>query len=363
MSLTISKPQPIHGASAWRANSFKSMEDFTLQLPPEALQELEAASASEKFQTSSLEDLRAEDFPLQSLKKTMETIQDTLRNGRGFVVVSGIATDKYSVPQLEKFYWLIGSCLGIPVSQSAAGDFLGHVQDETKPGEKQAARSYKSRKALNMHTDAGDMMGLMCIRQAKSGGESVITSVHAIYNDVLEKASHVLSTLQRGFKYHRRGEQKDGSPIITPYYIPALGALDGTILSHYVRTTVELAGRDGEPLTDLEREALDTFDSFAGSPDNVLEFKLSPGQIFFANNYTTLHARSEFEDYDDPARKRLLLRLWLDARPEWNVPKELLVYENDEGRGGIDPKVGGKRAADEYILELAPDRKMPARSV
>jgi hypothetical protein len=214
-----------------------------------------------------------------------------------------------------------------------------------------------------MHTDAGDMMGLMCIRQAKSGGESVICSVHAIYNDILENAPHLLPTLQRGFRYHRRGEQKEGMPVITPYYLPALGDFNGTVLSHYVRTTIELAGRDGQALTELEREALDTFDSFAGSPRNVLEFKLSPGQIFFANNYTTLHARSEFQDDDDPAKKRLLLRLWLDALPEWNVPREYLVYENENGRGGIDPKAGGQRAADQYLFELAPDRKATAKTV
>ena len=38
---------------------------------------------------------------------------------------------------------------------------------------------------------------------------------------------------------------------------------------------------------------------------------LEPGDMQFANNYVTLHTRSAYEDHDDPAKKRLLWRLWL----------------------------------------------------
>jgi hypothetical protein len=33
----------------------------------------------------------------------------------------------------------------------------------------------------------------------------------------------------------------------------------------------------------------------------------------FLNNHVTMHSRSEYRDHSDPARRRDLLRLWLDV--------------------------------------------------
>jgi len=67
------------------------------------------------------------------------------------------------------------------------------------------------------------------------------------------------------------------------------------------------------------------------------------------NNYTVMHARSEFVDWDEPERKRLMLRLWLDvernARP---VVPQIHIYENIGGRSGIDPQPGRQPAVATY---------------
>jgi hypothetical protein len=44
---------------------------------------------------------------------------------------------------------------------------------------------------------------------------------------------------------------------------------------------------------------------------------LESGEINYLKNNAVLHARSEFVDFDQPERKRHLLRLWLTARGEW----------------------------------------------
>ena len=38
-----------------------------------------------------------------------------------------------------------------------------------------------------------------------------------------------------------------------------------------------------------------------------------PGDIQLLKNSTILHGRAAFEDWDDPARRRHLLRLWINA--------------------------------------------------
>lgn len=76
-----------------------------------------------------------------------------------------------------------------------------------------------------------------------------------------------------------------------------------------------------------------------------------------------LLARSEFEDWDEPERKRLMLRLWLDAesnRRRRPVVPQIHIYENAGGRSGIDPQPGrmpavaAYRTPDEMVRRPAP---------
>jgi hypothetical protein len=64
------------------------------------------------------------------------------------------------------------------------------------------------------------------------------------------------------------------------------------------------------------------------------------------HNHVVLHARTAYEDWTDPARKRHLLRLWLsahDARPLPPVFEERYgPLEAGRARGGIS--VPGARA-------------------
>jgi alpha-ketoglutarate-dependent taurine dioxygenase len=39
---------------------------------------------------------------------------------------------------------------------------------------------------------------------------------------------------------------------------------------------------------------------------------LRPGDMQFLNNHVIMHARTAFEDYPEPARRRDLIRVWLN---------------------------------------------------
>jgi hypothetical protein len=41
---------------------------------------------------------------------------------------------------------------------------------------------------------------------------------------------------------------------------------------------------------------------------------LLPGDLQFVNNYMLLHDRSGYEDFEEPDRKRHMLRLWLSVQ-------------------------------------------------
>jgi hypothetical protein len=79
------------------------------------------------------------------------------------------------------------------------------------------------------------------------------------------------------------------------------------------------------------------------------ETRLEAGEATFLNNHAILHARSEFEDWDTPDRKRLMLRLWLDAeRNVRPVVPQIHIYENAGGRSGIDKQPGRLPAVASY---------------
>ena len=47
-------------------------------------------------------------------------------------------------------------------------------------------RVYETNTHLPYHTDPSDVVGLLCLRKAKSGGISSLVSVASVYNEILE---------------------------------------------------------------------------------------------------------------------------------------------------------------------------------
>jgi len=48
---------------------------------------------------------------------------------------------------------------------------------------------------------------------------------------------------------------------------------------------------------------------------------LAPGDLQILNNYTTLHSRTEYEDFENSEEKRLLFRLWLAPPDSVQLPE------------------------------------------
>jgi alpha-ketoglutarate-dependent taurine dioxygenase len=68
-------------------------------------------------------------------------------------------------------------------------------------------------------------------------------------------------------------------------------------------------------------------EEIANSPEFHVEMDFMPGDIQLLNNAVILHAREAYTDFDEPDRKRHLLRLWLRASDFSSVEDTL--------RGGI----------------------------
>jgi alpha-ketoglutarate-dependent taurine dioxygenase len=76
-------------------------------------------------------------------------------------------------------------------------------------------------------------------------------------------------------------------------------------------------------LTAPQLEALDLVEAIANDPAFHVQMEFHPGDVQLLNNATILHSREAYEDDDDPARRRHLLRLWLSAHDFASVEAQL----------------------------------------
>jgi hypothetical protein len=342
---------------AWRGGDF-SKDDISFDLSRRHVAALEDVLLRIHGAGLLLGEISAEHCRHPALDHDLERVFDEIKEGRGVVIVRGLPVDGYSVEDVKTIFWALGTHFGRGVSQSALGDLLGQVRDETPPGQPESARGYLSRRELSLHVDLAQIVGLMCVRQAREGGYSQYASGLAVHNEILATRPDLMPVLYRGFPYHRRGEEAPTAPPITPYHVPVFSTRDGQVSVFMVREIINAAYRElNQEFTAEEIDAIDTFRTTARRLQ--FETRLEPGEASFLNNYTVMHARSEFDDWEDPEKKRLMLRLWLDverkARP---VVREIHIYENAGGRSGIDPQPGRLPAEAKY---RAPDADVRQR--
>ncbi|GAA4326446.1 TauD/TfdA family dioxygenase [Pigmentiphaga soli] len=253
------------------------------------------------------------DFDHPAVNALMAGLRDEIMHGRGAVIVEGLDPGRYDAERLERIYWGLGTHLGIGAAQSARGDRLGYVQNQA---DDEVKRGYRSLRELHMHTDSYELVGLMCVRKAKSGGLSGLVSGLALHNEILRTRPELLEPLYRGYRY-ASDEARFSSKAITDEAIPAFCAVDGVVSCCYEPAHMKNAAQYlGEPLPADLAQACDYFDELSMRDDLALRLQLQPGEFMLWHNYICLHSRTAFED--DPQQRRLLLRLWLsvpDGRP------------------------------------------------
>jgi hypothetical protein len=194
---------------------------------------------------------------------------------------------------------------------------LGHVRDLGRSSADPTTRIYQTRERQTFHTDSCDIVGLLCLKTAKSGGLSALVSAVTIYHEIRGQRPDLVAPLFQPIETDRRGEVPPGAK---PYFrIPVYSWHAGLLSVIYQRQYIESARRfsDVAPLTPKQIEALDLFDALANDRRLNMLMEFRPGDIQLVHNHTLLHDRTAFEDWPELERKRHLLRLWLapsDAR-------------------------------------------------
>ena len=233
-----------------------------------------------------------------------------LTQGPGFVRLRRFPIDGLTEVQTERAYLGLGRLLGEPVGQDRDANALTHIRDERRPAAP-GVRKYRTNLRQDFHSDGSDLVGLLCLHPARSGGESRIVSAHAVYNEMLRRAPHLVDVMYQPMPWDRNEEQGAGEP---PFFeLPPITDIDGTPRLFFIAWYIRDSQRhpDAPRLTENQRAALNLVESIANDPAFHIEMRFEPGDVQLLNNAVVLHSREAYADDDDPARRRHLLRLWL----------------------------------------------------
>lgn len=305
--------EPIASPAAWLGRQQRRLTDWIYRLSDSEISELDTALRAVKRKGLPLDAMTREDFPLPELAGTIREWVEVLHHGPGFILVKGFPADRYSKEDAGLIYWGIGRHMGVAVSQNAEGDLLGHVRDVGADARDPRVRLYKTRARQDFHTDGSDIIGLFCLRTARSGGESQIVSSVAIFNEILRRAPHLVPLLFEPFCWDRHGGESEGE---LPYWtFPICTYKGGRLRTFFAAWYIWQAQRhrDVPRLTPQQIELIELIEEIAHDPEFHLDMDFEVGDMQFLKNSVILHARGEYEDWEEPDRKRHLLRLWLAA--------------------------------------------------
>lgn len=296
----------------WRGPDMAARQNkWLFELTPDHIAEIKSAAEDLMSRGVSMADVTRDMFNLPTLAPEISKWRSEISRGRGFVVVRGLPVAEWGDAFSAYAYWGIGHHLGHPGAQNPQNELLGHVVDYGEEIDNPVVRRYRTTGNIDFHCDAADAVGLLCLRPARSGGQSRIVSSVAVYNEARRRAPEMTARLFEPFCLDRRDEQPEGQPgyiPIPPCRWSEAGGLKTFYHSEYFRS----AARHPEIEIDTPAaQLLDMYDEICASPEFQLDMWLEPGDMQFISNHTILHARTRYQDHADPAMKRHLLRLWL----------------------------------------------------
>jgi len=322
-----SRPRcPQSAPSTWRAEDLTPGE-WSIELSEDHREAIARSARAAVRAGLSPDTVTIDRFSLPDVVASIAEWSRALSDGRGFLLLRRFPIDLLDDAEVELAYVGLGLHLGVPMPQNAAGELLTHIRDDRLPESGPEVRLYRTRKRQDFHTDGADIIGLLCLHTAKSGGESRIASSGAVYNEMLRRRPDLLEVLYQPMFWDRQGGDDAGGQ--RWFELAPITDLDGSPRVFYIGWYIRDAQRHAEVprLTSQQLEAMALLESIANDPSVHVEMDFKPGDVQLLNNGRILHAREAYDDEDDPAARRHLLRLWLAAHRFTSLEQQL--------RGGI----------------------------
>ena len=191
----------ISDPSVWNGDELLQRADWLVQLTAADVDELsQAINATESIP---IDEINGANFPLSLLAERLASVQESLEYGSGAALIRGFPLQSFTEEQATRAFYAVATHIGTPISQSASGERIFHIRDAGFKKDDPRARGPNTNKKLSFHTDRCDVIGFMCLKQAKSGGENFLVSSTAVYNAIANSRPELLHELRQPFYYKR----------------------------------------------------------------------------------------------------------------------------------------------------------------
>ena len=306
--------EPVTGPRAWTRDTIHA-EDWRLPLPEACTEEIERLASTLARDPIPPFLLDAADYGLEACRAFMGEVRRRLEDGPGVVVVDRLPIEAMADRmRIEGVFWLLGAMVGRPVVQTRDGEVLIEVTD-TGVKKRIGVRGFRTNVAQPPHVDNSfnhtppDHVSLLCLRAAREGGASRFVSFYSVHNVLLAEHPALLERLYRPFYQDRQGDFWPDEP--QTVFFPVFELRPPDLRCRYTHFTIP-AGYEtaGVEMDDETRASFETMTRVVEDPALCCEFTLKPGELQFVNNRWCGHGRASYADDPDPARKRLMLRLW-----------------------------------------------------
>jgi len=233
--------EPIKGPSAWVGRDVRP-EDYGVELSAACRDEIRRAVDEIRAFPLPTIVLRPSDFAMPACREQMAHVRHILDRGVRFAIVDRLLLAEMDADEATAIYWILSSMISRPVAQKLDGTLVYDVLDtgqQALPGS--GVRPDKTNTEIRFHNDNAynntppDYVGLLCLRQAMSGGHSRVISFHTAHNALLSRYPIRLPRLYQAFWFDRQREYHPGeSPIFAAPVFEDSGELKARFSVHQI---------------------------------------------------------------------------------------------------------------------------------
>jgi hypothetical protein len=336
---------------AWTADELRTDRSWIQRLSEAEIEGFEAGLVHARKAGKEWLDMSAEDFPLnEAARAALHRAFASTQTRFGMCLLKGFPVHTWSAEDARLVHWGIGLHAGVARPQNRASQVMNDVRDEGGSYKVKGGRGYNTNAGLDFHGDSCDVVALLCLKNAKSGGTSLVSSSMSVCEEIARTRPDLIPVLKGPFHHSYQGA---GDPDKSPFYAcPILGDHPEYFAFRANRKNVTAAQRDfpeAPRLSKAQEEALDVLDRLLPDPRFCFSMELEPGDLQLLNNYVVLHSRTDFEDHAEPDRKRHLLRLWLAIPQSQPLPAQWEAYFGDVRPGSVRGGVRGSELTAAYL--------------
>ena len=186
-----------------------------------------------------------------------ERIRGILEDGSGAVLLRGFPVEAHDKNSAREAFREWCGTIGTLVSQNEKGDTVFDVSDAAFGQNDPRTRGPNTNRKLSFHTDRCDVIGFLCWKQARTGGENELVSSMHLYNEIARRRPDLLDVLKQSFLYKRHTVDlgNDASYCEQPIF----SFQDGHFACSFLRVHIDRAHADPElpDLTPTQIEAMD----------------------------------------------------------------------------------------------------------